>query len=74
MAARNKEVRDLVRELTDRGYHVVMSKSSHFKVMDTDGRFIVSLPNSPGRGRAMANARALLKRKGLLGAEASVRS
>jgi predicted RNA binding protein YcfA (HicA-like mRNA interferase family) len=62
----NKEIKELVKELTRNGYQVVLSKSSHYKVLTEDGQFVVSMPLTPGRGRAMANLRALLKRKGLL--------
>jgi hypothetical protein len=74
MTGRNKEIKELVRELTQNGCSVVLSRNSHYKVMTEDGNYVVSLPLTPGGGRSMANTRALLKRKGLLGNRRVVRS
>jgi predicted RNA binding protein YcfA (HicA-like mRNA interferase family) len=68
MSGRNKEMKEIVRDLTRAGYSVVLNGGSHYKVMTPEGNYIVSLPVTPGGGRSLANTRALLKRKGLLGA------
>lgn len=67
----DKELRPLIQELTRAGYEVVRTpgKGGHLIVQTTDGRRLYALPSTPGRGRALQNLRAALKRKGLLDAD-----
>lgn len=64
----DKEIRPIVRELVDAGYTVERApgKGAHFIVRDSKGVKRFSLPSTPGRGRAIQNLRAALKRQGLL--------
>lgn len=64
----DKELQPLVRELEQAGYQVVRApgKGAHLIVQNEEGRRVYSLPSTPGRGRALQNLRAALKRKGLL--------
>lgn len=64
----DKNLRPLIAEIEAAGYSVVRTpgKGGHLIVQTEDGRRLYALPSTPGRGRAMQNLRAALKRKGLL--------
>ena len=64
----DKELRPIVRELIDAGYEVERApgKGAHYIVRTKAGQRVFSLPSTPGRGRAIQNLRAALKRQGLL--------
>lgn len=64
----DKELQPLVRELEQAGYDVVRTaaRGGHLVVQTKEGKKLYSLPTTPGRGRALQNLRASLKRKGLL--------
>lgn len=64
----DKELRPIVKELQDAGYQVERApgKGAHYIVKNNLGQRVFSLPSTPGRGRAIQNLRAALKRQGLL--------
>ena len=63
-----KELRPLVHELADHGYRTAKRAGGHLAVIDAaTGQVVASLPSTPGDHRAVKNARAKLRRLGLLG-------
>lgn len=61
-----KEVREIAREIRERGFIVDDSGKGYPKVKTADGKVIATLPKTPGRGRWKQNLLAELKRKGVL--------
>lgn len=58
---------DLRRAIVAAGGSLTRSRGTlHWKVYGPDGRFVTSMPCTPGEGRGYANARAVLRRAGLL--------
>lgn len=62
----NKELKTIIKEITDEGYEVMRTKGGHYAVRSARGNLIYSLPSTPGRGRAISNLRASLIRIGVL--------
>jgi predicted RNA binding protein YcfA (HicA-like mRNA interferase family) len=62
----HKEIRSLVREIEDLGFVVNRDKGNHTKVFTPDGRFVYSLPTTPGRGRWKQNLISELRKRGVL--------
>lgn len=63
----HRDFRPLVREMRARGYDVVLARSSHLHVVNSDGKFIASLSGSPSDRKACLAARTQLRRMGVLG-------
>ena len=65
----DRELRPLIKEIKAAGYEVVRTpgKGGHLIVQTKDGRRLYALPSTPGRGRALQNLRAALKRQGIIG-------
>lgn len=65
----DRELRPIVKEIEANGYEVVKAsgKGGHLVVQTQDGRRLYALPSTPGRGRALQNLRAALKRQGIIG-------
>lgn len=59
------EIRKLVKDIQKLGYTVVRDNGGHQKVVTPDGKFVYSLPNSPGRGRWRMNLISELKKRGV---------
>jgi hypothetical protein len=66
MSGSRKDLRDLIRELEAAGWHVERTNKGHYGVSNKEGKLVYSLPGTPGRGRALQNLRAALRRKGIL--------
>ena len=61
-----KELRDVAKECRKMGLVVhERSNGNHYKVTTQDGKYLLSLPSSPGRGRWKKNLMAELRRKGV---------
>jgi hypothetical protein len=61
----HKDLRELVREIEGMGFRVHRGNGNHMKVYDADGKYVYSLPTTPGRGRWKQNLLAELKRRGI---------
>jgi hypothetical protein len=61
-----KEIRVLVREIEDNGFHCQQGRTHIVVLMPDKGGRVASLPLSPGRGRWLQNLRSDLRRKGVL--------
>ena len=61
----HKEIRSLVREIENAGFTVTRANGRHVKVYNAEGKFIYSLPSSPGRGRWKQNLVSELRRRGI---------
>jgi chemotaxis response regulator CheB len=60
-----KEIREIVVKLREQGWRVPPPmRGGHLKCYAPDGETIVTIPASPGGGRAMQNIKAELKRAG----------
>lgn len=59
-----KEIAAIIRELDRQGFTVDMGGSGHWKVKDGDGRLVTVIAASPGDGRGLRNAIAVLRRAG----------
>jgi hypothetical protein len=63
----HRDVRQVARRLERNGYVVgKQRRGGHYPVFDRHGHRVASLPSTPGRGRALANLIAHLRRDGLL--------
>lgn len=58
--------KDLIRELEANGHHVVISKSTHIKVLRSNGSYAMTMSTSPSDKHATNKARQLARRLGLL--------
>jgi hypothetical protein len=68
--SRRSDWADLRRAVVAAGGSLVRSRGTlHWKVYGSDGRYVTSMPSTPGEGRGYANARATLRRAGLLPTE-----
>ena len=63
MSAAKKELKKVIRIIKKQGWEVSGGGCRHIRVVSPEGE-MVFLPSSPGRGRAMTNAMAALRRKG----------
>lgn len=61
----HKEIRDLVKEIEGLGFRVLRDNGKHHKVLTPDGKFVYSLPSTPGRGRWRQNLVAELRKRGV---------
>ncbi|MEU2514734.1 hypothetical protein [Streptomyces syringium] len=59
----SKDVTQLRKKLEKQGFEVKRTKTNHY-IVRKDGRFIASLPSSPGNPRILKNPIADLKRAG----------
>lgn len=64
MASRQKVLKEWRRQAEQEGWRIEHG-SSHLKWYAPDGETIIVTPVSPGRGRAMENTAASLRRAGL---------
>jgi hypothetical protein len=62
----HREVRDIVKKLEGLGLTVTRGNGSHLKVYSADGKYIYSLPSTPGRGRWKQNLVSALKARGII--------
>lgn len=62
----HKEIRGLVREIESMGFTVLRDNGKHQKVLTADGKYVYSLPNTPGRGRWKQNLIAELRKRGVV--------
>lgn len=62
----HKEIRDLVRAIEDLGFTVSRDNGKHNKVYTGAGKFVYSLPTTPGRGRWKQNLVSELRKRGVL--------
>lgn len=58
-----RDVRRFVAELEHQGLTAQLAKSGHYKVTTADGRFVMTVPNSPSDWRALKNARTCMRRR-----------
>lgn len=65
MASRRKMLKEWIRQAEQAGWRVETGGSGHLKWYAPDGETLVVTPTSPGRGRAMQNTAASLRRAGL---------
>jgi hypothetical protein len=61
----HKEIRSLVRDIEDLGYEVSRDNGKHVKVLTGDGKYVYSLPSTPGRGRWKQNLLSELRKRGV---------
>lgn len=61
----HKELRELVRAVQDLGLDVRRDKGNHLKVYTPSGRYVYSLPSTPGRGRWKQNLLTELRKRGV---------
>lgn len=57
----NKEVRQLIREMTRKGWAFSRRKSNHVQLTHPSGRFVVT-SSTPSDGRTNNNVRAAIRR------------
>ncbi|MEU5423499.1 hypothetical protein [Streptomyces sp. NPDC020667] len=59
----NKDVKQLIKKIKQQGFEVRTTTNNHH-IVRKDGRFIASLPSTPGNPRILKNPIADLKRAG----------
>lgn len=59
-----KEVKTLLRQLSDLGVECIRTASNHYKVY-RDGRIVAVFPSTPSCPRGLKNTRARLRRAGI---------
>lgn len=60
--SKKREVKELVRELEDKGWRVIIAQNNHHKAFHPDGEHMIVFANTPSDHRAIKNIRAMVKR------------
>lgn len=60
--SKKREIKELVRELEDKGWRVIISQNNHHKAFHPDGEHMIVFANTPSDHRAIKNIRSMVKR------------